>query len=104
VHHGENRCVAEYRGHDGPDRRSKRWSPEPQTNELKNSEVAAAGVLSSRTGSRHKAASTSMEITSSRVRLFASRAGVHVDFHADRHFDDFWSLPGHFGSPFHPYG
>ena len=54
AHHGEKRCVAEYRGHDGPDRRSKRWSPEPQTNELKNSEVAAAGVLSSRIGSRHK--------------------------------------------------
>jgi hypothetical protein len=27
--------------------------------------------------------------------LFARRAGVHVDFHAHRHFDDLWSLPGH---------
>ena len=27
--------------------------------------------------------------------LLARRAGVHVDFHAHRHFDDFRSLPGH---------
>jgi hypothetical protein len=32
-------------------------------------------------------------------RLFARRAGVHIDLHADRHFDDPWSLPGHLGSP-----
>jgi hypothetical protein len=31
--------------------------------------------------------------------LFAGRAGVHVDFHAYRHFDDSRSLPGHFNSP-----
>src|SRR4051794_31635069 len=31
------------------------------------------------------------------TRLFARGAGVHVDFHADRHFDDFWSFPGHRG-------
>jgi hypothetical protein len=37
-------------------------------------------------------------------RLFASRAGVHVDFHANRHFDDLWSLPGHFRSPFEQHG
>jgi hypothetical protein len=36
---------------------------------------------------------------SCRKRLFAGRAGVHVDFHADRHFDDFRGLPGHFRSP-----
>jgi hypothetical protein len=27
--------------------------------------------------------------------LFARSAGVHVDFHADRHFDDLWSFPAH---------
>jgi len=27
--------------------------------------------------------------------LFTRSAGVHVDFHADRHFDNFRSLPGH---------
>jgi hypothetical protein len=31
--------------------------------------------------------------------LFAGRAGVHIDFHADRHFDDLRRLPGHFRSP-----
>ena len=30
--------------------------------------------------------------------LLARCAGVHVDFHAHRHFDDFWSLPSHSGS------
>ena len=30
--------------------------------------------------------------------LLARRAGVHVDFHAHRHFDDFRSLPSHSGS------
>jgi hypothetical protein len=32
-------------------------------------------------------------------RLFARRAGVHVDLHAHRYFDDFWSLPSHLRSP-----
>jgi hypothetical protein len=32
-------------------------------------------------------------------RLFARRASVHVDLHANRHFDYFWSLPGHLRSP-----
>ena len=30
-----------------------------------------------------------------RYGLFARRAGVHVDFHAHRHFDNFRGLPGH---------
>jgi hypothetical protein len=34
-----------------------------------------------------------------RKRLFAGRAGVHVDFHANRHFDDLGGLPGHCRSP-----
>jgi hypothetical protein len=34
-----------------------------------------------------------------RGRLFARSAGVHVDFHAHRHFDDLRSFPAHFGSP-----
>jgi hypothetical protein len=38
-------------------------------------------------------------IRSCRFRLFASRTGVHVDFHANRHFNDFWSPPGHLRSP-----
>ena len=33
-----------------------------------------------------------------RRRLFAGGAGVHVDFHADRYFDDLGGLPGHFVS------
>jgi hypothetical protein len=43
----------------------------------------------------HSWRSTSVEIRSCRERLFARRAGVHVDFHANRHFDDFWSFPSH---------
>ena len=43
--------------------------------------------------------STSVELRNCRCRLFASRASIHVDFHADRHFDDFWSLPSHPRSP-----
>ena len=31
--------------------------------------------------------------------LFAQSAGVHVDFHADRHFHDLRSFPGHSGTP-----
>ena len=34
-----------------------------------------------------------------RRRLLAGGASVHIDFHADRHFDDLGGLPGHFGSP-----
>jgi hypothetical protein len=34
-----------------------------------------------------------------RCRLFARSAGVHVDFHAHRHFGNLWSFPGHSGSP-----
>jgi hypothetical protein len=34
-----------------------------------------------------------------RGRLFARSAGVHVDFHAHRHFDNLRSFPTHFGSP-----
>jgi hypothetical protein len=29
--------------------------------------------------------------------LFPRRAGIHVDFHTYRHFDNPWGLPGHFG-------
>src|ERR1700686_5277853 len=32
---------------------------------------------------------------SPRCGLFARRAGVHVDFHAYRHFDNLRSFPGH---------
>jgi hypothetical protein len=31
--------------------------------------------------------------------LLAGRAGVHVDFHADRHFNDLRCFPGHFDLP-----
>src|SRR3569832_305536 len=30
-------------------------------------------------------------------RLLACRAGVHIDLHAYRHFDDLWSFPSHLG-------
>ena len=33
------------------------------------------------------------------TRLFACGAGVHVDFHANRHFDNLRSFPGHSKSP-----
>jgi hypothetical protein len=33
------------------------------------------------------------------THLFARGAGVHVDFHANRQFDDFWSFPGHSSLP-----
>jgi hypothetical protein len=32
-------------------------------------------------------------------QLLARRAGVHVDLHANRHFNDLWSLPSHLGLP-----
>jgi hypothetical protein len=32
-------------------------------------------------------------------QLLARRAGVHVDLHANRHFNDLWSLPSHWGLP-----
>jgi hypothetical protein len=37
-------------------------------------------------------------MTWSRVvqRLLELGADVHVDFHANRYFDDFWCFPGHF--------
>jgi hypothetical protein len=35
-------------------------------------------------------------------QLLAGGAGIHVDFHAHRHFDDFRCFPGHFGSPYKP--
>jgi hypothetical protein len=37
-----------------------------------------------------------------RRRLLAGGASVHIDFHADRHFDDLGGFPGHFGSPCKP--
>ena len=52
-----------------------------------------------RSGASSQPASTSVELRSCRKRLFARRTRVHVDFHANRHFDDFRSLPGHFVSP-----
>jgi hypothetical protein len=33
--------------------------------------------------------------------LLARGAGVHVDFHAHRHFDNLWGLPGHSSPPKH---
>src|SRR6185436_5564483 len=30
-----------------------------------------------------------------RYRLLAGGAHIHVDFHADRNFDDFWCFPSH---------
>jgi hypothetical protein len=32
-------------------------------------------------------------------QLLARRAGVHIDLHANRHFNDLWSLPSHWGLP-----
>jgi hypothetical protein len=48
--------------------------------------------------------STPAEMRSCCKDLFASRARVHVDFHAHRNFDNFWSLPSHFRSPLAPNG
>ena len=36
---------------------------------------------------------------SSRCGLFARRAGIHVDFHAHRHFDNLRRFPGHSSLP-----
>jgi hypothetical protein len=33
------------------------------------------------------------------VKLFALRAGVHVDFHANQHFNDLRCFPGHLANP-----
>jgi hypothetical protein len=32
-----------------------------------------------------------------RCGLFSHRAGIHIDFHAHRYFNDPWGLPSHFG-------
>jgi hypothetical protein len=39
--------------------------------------------------------SISIKTSSNRSRLLAGGARIHVDFHADRHFDDFRGFPGH---------
>jgi hypothetical protein len=39
--------------------------------------------------------STCVKTSNYRSRLLAGRARIHIDFHADRHFDDLWGLPGH---------
>jgi hypothetical protein len=47
-------------------------------------------------------ASTALAIEAAAGRqmvLLARSAGVHVDFHADRHFHDLRSFPSHSGSP-----
>ena len=74
----------------------KRSVPDRKNNNQKISEVAA--VVPERS-SRHIRQSSSVEIWSRRCRLFAGRTDVHVDLHANRHFDNSWSLPGHFRSP-----
>jgi hypothetical protein len=33
------------------------------------------------------------------AKLFALRAGVHVDFHPNLHFNDLWCFPGHPSTP-----
>jgi hypothetical protein len=62
------------------------------------SEVAA-GVVQSRIENMVTTGSPPPSNAESWKRLLAGRAGVHVDFHANRHFDNFWSLPSHFNSP-----
>jgi hypothetical protein len=66
------------------------------------------GFQSLKGGRRHERHSTSGNASRPEVhlqnvkqsdRLLAGGARIHVDFHADRHFDDLWGLPGHFGSP-----
>ena len=43
---------------------------------------------------------TGLCLRSRAARLLAGRAHIHVDFHSDRHFDDFWCFPGHLVLPF----
>jgi hypothetical protein len=75
-----------------------RWIAGLYVRALKISEVAAEVV---RKSPERELVTTGnpppWKIRHCRFRLFAGRAGVHVDFHANRHFNDFWSLPGHFG-------
>jgi hypothetical protein len=41
-----------------------------------------------------------LRLTESRGdRLLAGGARIHVNFHANRHFDDLRGFPGHFGAP-----
>ena len=39
-----------------------------------------------------------------RCRLLAGGAHIHVDFHADRYFNDFRRFPGHLALPLLPDG
>ena len=62
------------------------------------------------TGLRHTPAIGNMsgpevhlrEMMKIRCRLLAGGAHIHVDFHADRHFDDFRCFPGHLALLFEP--
>src|SRR5579862_2976603 len=58
-----------------------------------------SGVKSDPTGTHHSRPSTFFTRMLVCRRLLASGAGIHVDFHANRHFDDLRCFPGHFGSP-----
>jgi hypothetical protein len=57
------------------------------------------GVKGTPLRARHSRQSTLLKKDALYCRLLAGGAGIHVDFHADRHFDDLWCFPGHFGSP-----
>jgi hypothetical protein len=57
------------------------------------------GVKCTPVKARHSRQSTLFKKMLAYCRLLAGSAGIHVDFHADRHFDDLRCFPGHFGSP-----
>jgi hypothetical protein len=57
------------------------------------------GVKSAPAWARHSRQSTLFKKDALYCRLLAGSAGIHVDFHADRHFNDLRCFPGHFGSP-----
>lgn len=70
-----------------------------------NVSKVAAGMNAIRDREQHHdRRSIPAEIRGAVARLFAGRTGVHVDFHANRHFNDFWSLPSHFRSPLERHG
>src|SRR5215204_7359329 len=62
-----------------------RWTPVPDT-------VPLSGTCQTR-----KSTCVGYEM---RCRLLAGGAHIHVDFHADRYFDDFRRFPGHLPLPF----
>ena len=69
----------------------------PEPGDSNASKVATGTGTVPLLGTRHARRATLGQNVKQSGRLLAGGTRIHVDFHADRHFDDFWCFPGHFG-------